>query len=478
MLPPELSEELCSLVPGVERLAFTATFSIDEDANVLDKTFSRTIIKSCARIAYADAEGVISGSSLPASSVSEEFTASDVEADIRTLHSLASKLRERRVNAGAMLSTKLGVSFELNQEGRPVDCESYRRTAANSVVEEFMLLANTAVAQVVANGLPEQSLLRRHEPPIERRLEGFVKRAKRLGFEMDPTSAGTLQKSFDKVEDKDAALCLELLKKKSMQKARYFCTGMLDIAKYSHWALNVPLYTHFSSPIRRYADVLVHRMLDACITSPNPNDVKFLMDRDQVAKCAQQCNMKKQSAKLAEEQSIHLHLCMLIHDLTERYGPVVREGRVTGVLDAAFDVVIPEFGIEKRVHVDKMPIENAVFDEHKDILSLYWTKQDVISFLAEEIDEPNVLHIKSISDRLAAAYRSADDDSASPAPNSKQYQKSAKKLTLEFDGLRQSGGHQIQDIKELMAIPVIVTADMTKSPPVLVVYACNPYAAF
>ena len=78
-----------------------------------------------------------------------------------------------------------------------------------------------------------------------------------------------------------------------MSRARYFCTGMLDIAKYSHYALNTPLYTHFTSPIRRYADVLVHRMLDACLTSPTPSDVKFHMDRDSVAKCAQQCNMKK-----------------------------------------------------------------------------------------------------------------------------------------------------------------------------------------
>lgn len=80
-----------------------------------------------------------------------------------------------------------------------------------------MLLTNVAVSQVIANGLPEQALLRRHEAPLERRLEGFVKRAKKLGFEMDASSSGALQKSFDKVEDPSAALCLELLKRKSMQ---------------------------------------------------------------------------------------------------------------------------------------------------------------------------------------------------------------------------------------------------------------------
>ncbi|KAK8854520.1 hypothetical protein IAR55_003259 [Kwoniella newhampshirensis] len=486
MLPSQISEELCSLVPDVDRLTFSAIFTFDADGNIVGKKFARTIIKSCGKLSYADAQGVVDGGSLESRKVTGTFAVSEVEADIKLLHDLATKIKTKRIEAGAMLANKLKVSFELDDQGRPIDCETYRRTQANTLVEEFMLLANISVAQVIANGLPEQSLLRRHEAPIERRLDGFVKRAQKLGFEMDPASAGTLQKSFQKVVDADAALCLELLKKKSMQRARYFCTGMLDIAKYSHWALNTPLYTHFTSPIRRYADVLVHRMLDACLSSPNPNDVKFHMDRDQVAKCAQQCNMKKQSAKLAEEQSVHLYLCMLIHDLTERYGPVIREAKVTGVLDAAFDVVIPEFGIEKRVHVDKMPVENVVYDEHKDVLSLYWTSQDVLSFLAETTDDPHLLKIQSLGERHAigtSTSQSADesapfDDSLPSGTNSKQYAKSAQRVTPKYEGLRDvEGGHKVQDVRELMALPVIVTSDITKSPPVLVVYACNPYAA-
>jgi len=274
-----------------------------------------------------------------------------------------------------------------------------------------------------------------------------------------------------------------------MQKARYFCTGMLDIAKYNHWALNAPLYTHFTSPIRRYADILVHRMLDACLSSPNPSDVKFLMDRDQVAKCAQQCNTKRASAKLAEEQSIHLHLCMLIHDLTEQHGPVVRTARVTGVLDTAFDVVIPDFGIEKRVHVDKMPLDNTVYDEHQHILSLYWTTQDVLSFVASSTDEPASLRLKALgaphgAESATTQSRDAeallDTDIANEKASklaSVQYRKSASKQEYKFEGLRNTAGHKIQDVKELMSVPVIIRSDMTKSPPVITVYACNPYAA-
>lgn len=144
---------------------------------------------------------------------------------------------------------------------------------------------------------------------------------------------------------------------------------------------------------------------------------------------------------------------------------------MTGVLDAAFDVVIPEFGIEKRVHVDKMPVEHTVFDEHRDILSLYWTGEPTLSFLARTTDDPHHLKIQSISSRPASPMPSPKpmDETAS----SKQYAKSAARQQPKFTGLREREGHKIQDIKELMCLPVIVTSDLTKSPPVLVIYACK-----
>ena len=154
-----------------------------------------------------------------------------------------------------------------------------------------MLLTNIAVAQQIAHHIPEQALLRRHEEPIERRLTIFKERAARLGFEFDTSSAGAFQRSFDAVTDPTARKLLQIIAYKAMHTAKYFCAGMLDIAKYSHYALNVPLYTHFTSPIRRYADVIVHRQLESIIMSGAGNEPKFAMDRDSVAKVAQQCNM-------------------------------------------------------------------------------------------------------------------------------------------------------------------------------------------
>lgn len=484
MLPPLLGEELCSLLPGQDRLTFSANFVIDKEGNVLDKQFRRTVIKSSVKLTYEDANKIIKDGAIDAEKIHGHHKPEEIAANVLALHELAAKLRSKRIDGGAMLVSRPRLSFELDSEGSPIDCNVSSKTEANTLVEEFMLLTNASVAAIIANGLPEQALLRRHEPPLDRRIEAFVKRAKLLGYDIDATNAGTIQQSFDKIDDKEAVYCLEMYKRKTMQMARYYCTGMLDIAKYAHWALNLPLYGHFTSPIRRYADVLVHRMLDSCLSSPTPTDVKFHMDRDQIAKCAQHCNMKRASGKLAEDQSRHLYLSMLISDLSSRYGPVLRHARVTAVYDQAFDVVVPEFGLEKRVHLDKLPLENSVFDEHKNVLSLYWTTQDVLSFLTQSSEDE---HLRKIKQRVegkvtGAATSQAADASAlfqDEAPNAKsvQYQKSASQSPLVFEGLRETpSGHRIQDIKELSSLPVIITADMSKSPPVLVVYACNPYS--
>ena len=130
-----------------------------------------------------------------------------------------------------------------------------------------MLLANMAAASKIALHLPEQALLRRHEDPIERRLTSFKERLDRLGFSMDISSAGSIMKCLEAVQDPELRQILGMMSHRSMHRAKYFCSGMLDIAKYQHYALNVPLYTHFTSPIRRYADVVVHRQLESAIQS-------------------------------------------------------------------------------------------------------------------------------------------------------------------------------------------------------------------
>ncbi|KIM67938.1 hypothetical protein SCLCIDRAFT_106869 [Scleroderma citrinum Foug A] len=500
MLPPILSEEVCSLVPGIERLAFSAIFTMSKEGKVLNKWFGKTIIKSAAKLSYPDAQKVIDGHLLSDVVVTPEHSASAIEHDLKALHCLAQQLRAKRVQGGALMLTSGSPKFTLDDNGFPVDCEQATSDEAKELVEEFMLLTNMAIAQRIAVHLPEQALLRRHDAPIERRLNVFSERAKRLGVPVDTYSSGDLMRSFEAITNPIARMVLELLTFKATQRAKYFCAGMLDIAKYGHYALNVPLYTHFTSPIRRYADILVHRQLESVLQGGS--DPKFTMDRDAVAKIAQQCNIKRDSAKLAQEQSIHLFLCVLISDLTHRYGPVIRQAKVINVLDAAFDVYVPEFGIEKRVHVDQMPIDNHVYDEHSHTLQIYWSGKDVITWLAENSDDEHLKKVKQNAEahatKMEVASRSfhdekalfdeddADDDEivlgrdselAKETETSKQRLLSAAKVDPVFEGLKiTANGHKIQEIKELMTVPVIVTADLTKSPPVIKVYSVNPYA--
>nr|GAT59474.1 cell wall biogenesis protein phosphatase [Mycena chlorophos] len=501
MLPPALSEQLCSLVPGQDRLAFSTIFTMSKDGNVLKKWFGKTIIKSAAQLSYKDAQNVIEGKGLGSAPVAPDHAAVDIEHDIKILESIAKGLRARRFENGTLSLNSNRLSFKLDERGMPVDCWQYERADANELIEEFMLLTNIAVAQQIAVHLPEQALLRRHDNPIDRRLTAFTERAKRLGYEMDTSSSGALMRSFNAVTDPTARRLLELLSFKATHRAKYFCAGMLDIAKYHHYALNIPLYTHFTSPIRRYADLLVHRQLESVLSGPAATEPKFTMDRDAVAKVAQQCNIKRDSAVLAQEQSAHLFLCVLIGDLTQRYGPVVRQAKVVGVLDAAFDVLVPEFGIEKRVHVDQMPIDNHVYDEHTHTLQIYWSERDVITWLAENSDDEHLKKMKQNAEqhavKMEVASRSvhdesalfdedeADDDEIVLGREDKQQEPetsvqrllSIAKVKPEFEGLRStSSGHKIQDIRELMTVPVIVTADLTKSPPVIKVYSMNPYA--
>ncbi|CAG8719638.1 1333_t:CDS:2, partial [Cetraspora pellucida] len=287
---------------------------------------------------------------------------------------LSQRLREQRLKRGALSLGSIKLNFELDEHNNPIECNIYEHKDANQLIEEFMLLANMSVAQKISSAFPEQALLRRHAPPIERRLNDFVEHVKRLGYDIDTSSAGALQRSFNAVEDDSVREVLKLLAIKPMQRAKYFCTGTLDIAKYHHYALNVPLYTHFTSPIRRYADVLVHRMLEAALSG----EKRFYLDKDAVQKTANHCNVKKDAAKNAQEQSSHLFLCVLLHNLTVQSGPVIREAIVIGVKDHAFDVLVPVFGIEKRVHLDQLPLERFIFNAETGELALHW-KQGISS---------------------------------------------------------------------------------------------------
>ncbi|PLW31542.1 hypothetical protein PCANC_17125 [Puccinia coronata f. sp. avenae] len=519
MLPPSLSEHLCSLSPGQDKLTFSAVFKMTPQGRVIDTWFGKSIICSSAKLTYDSVQQVITDDAMtPDLKIEKEgVTAPQICKSLKALGQLSRQMRARRFEEGCLRIDNIRLDIKLDEEGLPDDCSVVLGDEAKQLVEEFMLLANTAVAKKIAAGLPEQAMLRRHEAPIERRLEGFAKRAAQMGFEVDTSSAGALMKSINSMEQAGKAphFVLQLLSTKAMVRAKYFCGGALDIAKWSHYALNLPVYTHFTSPIRRFADVVVHRQLEAVLS--NSCDVKFTMDPDSISKCAQFCNVKKHAARLAEEQSQHLFLCVLIADLTAKYGPVIRSANVIGVWDEAFDVAVPDFGIEKRVHVDQMPIDNHVHDEHANTLKLYWKQGvDVIAHLSEHSTDAHLNSIRHHTERHAKLMEASsqsvqaesalfedDEDDVVQHPlkggsgqmgelterekKSAQRLKSAEmarakgKLDLEWEGVEKIEAapgvtHCVQTIKELQTVPVIITADTTKSPPVLKIFAVNPFA--
>lgn len=511
MLPPTLSEQLCSLNPGSDKLTFSVIFQMTPEGKVLDTWFGKTIINSKVKLAYSNAQEVIEGRPLPDGKVDDPSLRAEIENDIKALGDIAKVLRARRFDNGALRIDNVKVSFKLNEFGLPNDCAAFERKEANELIEEYMLLANISVAGKIATGLPDQALLRRHEAPVDRRLDAFISRMKRLGLDLDGSSAGALMKSFTEITDKNERLTLQHLSTRSMQRAKYFCTGSLDISKYAHYALSVPLYTHFTSPIRRYADIMVHRQLEAILlheqqvssSSGAAGEPKFSLDTETVAKIAQVCNTKKEAARLAQEQSQHLFLCVLISDLTKRYGPVIRTATVIGVLDQAYDVLIPEFGqLEKRLRIADLPTESFMYDEHTNSLTIYWKKGvDVLSFLVENNQDDHLARLHDQAQHHAKMMETQstqtdaekalfdDDEEEDPedsaigfaqaerrAAETEQHVKSRERVPLKFDGLSTKDGHACQVISELHEVPVIISADMTKSPPVLKVVAVNPFA--
>lgn len=183
---------------------------------------------------------------------------------------------------------------------------------------------------------------------------------------------------------------METLLVKAMQRAKYFVLGKLrpeQVQQYpQHYALNLPLYTHFTNPSRRYADIVVHRQLEAALSN---GAIDFTEDVDNLAKTAESCNTKKDSAQSAQEQSVHIESCRIMDKKRVELGSdFISEGIVICVYESAFDVLIPEYGFEKRVHCDQLPLKKAEFRKDERVLELYWEKGVPSSAYVPEDERP------------------------------------------------------------------------------------------
>jgi protein SSD1 len=271
--------------------------------------------------------------------------------------------------------------YQLDDENVPPEANIFNSSPAHELVEELCCRANEAVAKKIYAAMPDKAVLRRQSGPNPRRLQTFNERMTAIGFDIDTSSSGTLQSSVFKIEDDDTRKGVETLLIKTMQRAKYFVAGRGDSP---HYALNLPVYTHFTNPSRRYIDTLVHRQLD-CVLAGN----EFTEDIESVSKATEMCTWKKDAAHAAQEQSVHIDACrMMDRKAQEIGGDLIAEGIVICVYESAFDVLIPEWGFEKRVHCDQLPLKKAEFDKHKRLLELYWEKGVPSSAYIPEDEQP------------------------------------------------------------------------------------------
>ncbi|KAL8865100.1 MAG: hypothetical protein Q9174_007070 [Haloplaca sp. 1 TL-2023] len=209
----------------------------------------------------------------------------------------------------------------------------------------------------------------------------------RLGYEIDTTSSGALQNSLFKVKDAAIRKGMETLLVKAMQRAKYCVASTVRQDQRQHFALNLPLYTHFTNPSRRYGDIIVHRQLEVALSN---GAMEFTEDVEVLAKTAEACNTKKDSAQSAQEQSVHIESCRIMDKKREELGSdFISEGIVICVYESAFDVLIPEYGFEKRVHCDQLPLKKAEFRKDDRVLELYWEKGVPSSAYVPEDERPS-----------------------------------------------------------------------------------------
>ncbi|KAL4816417.1 hypothetical protein BDW67DRAFT_54058 [Aspergillus spinulosporus] len=399
MLPPRIATELCALLPGEERLTVSVVFKANPETGAIDDDvwIGKSIIKSSGKLGFDEVESVIKGTSnVPLSGVSVDI--------IRGLQRTASKFREARLGNRVSQIPPLRLLHSLDDENVPVERNIFGSSAVRELVEELSCKANFLVARKLVAALPDKAFLRRQQSPNPRRLHSFVDRMNRLGFGLDESSSGSLQSSLCKVQDDDLRKGMETIFVKSMQRAKYYVAGTVQDEMRPHYTLNLPVYTHFTNPLRRYADVIVHRQLEAVLSD---GAIEFSDDIESLSKTADICNNKKDSAHNAQEQSVHIEACRNMDKLRQEIGgDLISEGIVLCVYESAFDVLIPEYGFEKRVHCDQLPLKKAEYRKETRVLELYWEKGVPSSAYIPEDERPKPANSRAA--QAAAAAREAE----------------------------------------------------------------------
>ena len=358
MLPEKLSNKLCSLRPHEDKLTFSAVFEITPDAQVIDRWFGRTVICSDYRFDYEGAQKIIEteGKEPEDPSISK-----DIRDAILELNRLASIMRKKRFAAGAISFERPEMKVEVDENGKPLRVYEKISKEANWLIEEFMLLANKSVAEFIAtsgkmNGKEDKSaktfVYRIHDEPNSEKIAGLGKFVGNFGYKMGPTGSGRdIAKSLNNllVEAKGKPECdaFQMIALRSMAKAVYSTENI------GHYGLAFKFYTHFTSPIRRYPDTMVHRLLAMYLDNRESQNKEYYEQQCQYA------SEREQIAANAERDSIKYKL---IEYMVDKVGQEY-DGTVSGLTEWGMYVEIKPEMIEGMVALRDIHSDFFDFDE-------------------------------------------------------------------------------------------------------------------
>ena len=346
MLPERLSNDLCSLKPNEDKLSFSAVFEMDLTGQVINEWFGRTIIHSDMRFDYEQIQEIIEGKSHPK------------QEEILTLHKIASTLREARFAKGAINFRSKEVRFILDEDSKPIKVVLKEQKESNHLIEEFMLLANRKVTEWVnlvygkkAGEVPP-FVYRIHDEPSQERLHTFAEFLVKLGYQLNLSGRKSISSSLnallDSISGKAEENMIESIAVRTMAKASYSPDNI------GHYGLGFNYYTHFTSPIRRYPDLMVHRLLNAYLSNKPPKDIYA-----ELQESTKHCSEMEKKAADAERDSVKYKQ---VEYMAERVGETFA-GVISGVSKWGVFVEIDEVKAEGLVRMSNIGTDFFYLDE-------------------------------------------------------------------------------------------------------------------
>lgn len=352
MLPEKLCNDLCSLRQDEDKLAYSVIFTMDSAAEVRSSRIVRTVIRSNRRFAYEEVQAIIerekSGEKGP-------LPGDELVAEIMTLNSMAQTLRDRRMSAGALDFDRVEVHFDVDEKGRPVSVFFKESKEANKLIEEFMLLANRTVAEFIGKTkgrTPKTFVYRVHDKPDQDRLENLAQFVQKFGYKVKTSGTNVeMSKSINKlladVKGKREQNLVEIVSLRTMQKACYSTENI------GHYGLSMDYYTHFTSPIRRYPDLMVHRLLTRYLAGG-----RSVMQSKYEEYCEHSSNME-QLAEQAERASIKYKQ---VEYMSERMGQAY-DAVISGVTEWGIYAEIIENKCDGLIPIRSLGSDYFEFDE-------------------------------------------------------------------------------------------------------------------